>query len=208
MSALLEMPATTQVVEFDVPEYEYDPIRWTVAEFCEMMDLPKFQDRKYILIDGEIFKMPRPSPRHEGTIAIAMRILQSVIPSDHYVRVNLGFPLGFETEPIPDLAIAKGAAEDHLDSHPESSPLFVEVSDSTLALDLRVKYHLYAAANIPEYWVLDIASKKVHLHRNPIADADAPRGFRYASVQVLTAADSFAPLAFPEKTIRVADLLP
>ena len=205
MSALLEMPVKA---ESEIPEYTHDPVHWTVDEFCEMLALPKFQDRKYILIDGEIIKMGRPNPPHEGTMSIVDYFLKALFGVGYVVRVNSGFRLGFETEPIPDIAVVTGSPRDYATRHPETGILFVEIADSSLALDLRVKSHLYAAAKVPEYWVIDVNSKRLHLHRDPVADSDAPRGFRYASVQVLTADDSFAPLAFPEKTVRVADLLP
>jgi len=205
MSAVLELPVEAGL---EVPEFVPDPIHWSVAEFCELMELPKFQDRKFILIDGEVLEMPIPNPPHDTGLALCQLLLGKIFHDGFLVRNQCGFPLDLDIEPIPDLAVVPGSIRDYATQHPKIALLFVEISDSTLRFDLKVKSHLYAAAKISEYWVVDVTNNLLHIHREPLTDADAPRGFRYASVQVLTAADSFAPLAFPEKTIRVADLLP
>jgi Uma2 family endonuclease len=203
--ALLEMPSKAEV---EISEFVPDPHHWTVEEFCEMMGLPRFQDRRFILIDGQVIEMPRPNAPHDSHVAIAQANLQSLFGAGYWARSQSGLPLGFDTDPIPDIAVVTGTILDYMVDQPTTAVLIVEVSDSTLRADLKVKSHLYAAAGIPEYWVVDVANKQLHVHREPVADADAPRGVRYTSIQVLTPADSFAPLAFPDKTIRVADLLP
>jgi len=38
---------------------------------------------------------------------------------------------------------------------------------SSLALDLGVKALAYAAAGIPEYWVLNLPGRLLHVHRSP-----------------------------------------
>ena len=46
-----------------------------------------------------------------------------------------------------------------------SVALIVEVADTTLEFDLGPKAALYAAAGIPEYWVVDLPNKLLHQHR-------------------------------------------
>jgi Uma2 family endonuclease len=55
------------------------------------------------------------------------------------------------------------------DAHPTAADvlLLIEVSDTTLRYDLNVKARLYAAHEIPEYWVVDLAAKRVWRHRRP-----------------------------------------
>ncbi len=45
--------------------------------------------------------------------------------------------------------------------------LVVEVSDTTLALDLGRKADLYAAAGVPEYWAVDLNGGRVVRHDGP-----------------------------------------
>jgi Uma2 family endonuclease len=79
--------------------------------------------------------------------------------------------------------------------------LVVEVSDSTLSFDLRTKAALYARAQIVEYWVLDIAGRRLIVHRNPEAG-------RYTSVVAYGAEETASPLAAPESCLRIKDVLP
>lgn len=45
--------------------------------------------------------------------------------------------------------------------------LVVEVADTTLPFDLAVKVPFYAAAGIPETWVIDAATLRTHRFRRP-----------------------------------------
>jgi len=92
--------------------------------------------------------------------------------------------------------------------HPTTAELIVEISDTSLRYDTTEKMSLYAATMIREYWVLDINGRQLLVHRDPVADATAIFGFRYASIQTFGATDSVSSLAQPSATVRVADLLP
>jgi len=75
----------------------------------------------------------------------------------------------------------------------------VEVSDSSLGFDLTTKAALYARAGIVEYWVLDVAGRRLIVHRDP-------RAGRYISVAAYGEEESVAPLAALESLLRVGDL--
>jgi Uma2 family endonuclease len=49
----------------------------------------------------------------------------------------------------------------------ERARLLVEVSDTTLADDLGHKRALYAAAEVPEYWVVDVFGRALHQYWAP-----------------------------------------
>jgi len=186
------------------------PYRWTLKDFLELGGLACFQDRKLFLIDGEILEVPMANPPHTTSLGLAQDCIRRVFPSTFHVRNQSALPLNLDTDPEPDLAVVAGSIRDYGRVHPTAAqvPLVVEVSDSTLAFDLRVKSHLYAAAGIAEYWVIDVNASQLHAFREPVADEAAPRGFRYASVRVLDPADRIAPLAAPDSPIAVGDLMP
>jgi Uma2 family endonuclease len=79
--------------------------------------------------------------------------------------------------------------------------LVVEVSDTTLRFDLRNKADLYARARIVEYWVADIAGRRLIVHRRP-------RVSGYAEILEYAETETVASLARPEGSVRVSDLLP
>ena len=215
MSAVLEAPpmiprssSTTPVPMRKSPAPR--PLRWTVAEFYRLFQLPNFQDRKCLLIDGEIIEMPNPGPMHVAVITIAYHALCRLFGDGFLVRNQGGLPLGLDTDPIPDLSVVTGNVRDYLHAHPtiDRVRLVAEISDSTLLQDLRAKSHLYAAGGVSEYWVIDVNASQLHVFREPVADEAAPRGFRYASIQVLNPTDPMNPLAAPDSQFAVGELMP
>jgi hypothetical protein len=56
--------------------------------------------------------------------------------------------------------------------------------------------------------VVNLVDRVLEVYREPVPDAEAPFGWRYAHREVLTPADTFTPLATPGTMVRVADLLP
>jgi Uma2 family endonuclease len=53
--------------------------------------------------------------------------------------------------------------------------LLAEVSSSTLDTDLGRKLKLYAAAGVPEYWVVDVNQRLIHQMWHPGGEAYAER---------------------------------
>ena len=79
--------------------------------------------------------------------------------------------------------------------------LLIEVSCSTLATDRSVKGPLYAGAGIPEYWILNLSGRQLEVHRTPLNGV-------WAQTFVVPESGTVSPLAAPEATVTVADLLP
>jgi Uma2 family endonuclease len=65
-------------------------------------------------------------------------------------------------------------------------------------LDLTKKAALYARAGIVEYWALDVAARRLVVHREPTEG-------RYTSVAAYGEQKTAAPLAAPGSEFRVAD---
>jgi hypothetical protein len=83
---------------------------------------------------------------------------------------------------------------------PQDLDLVVEIADSTLKFDLTVKAALYARAAIVEYWVLDVAGRRLIAHRSPVSGA-------YTSVAVYAENEIIAPLAARNARFRPAEAL-
>jgi Uma2 family endonuclease len=78
--------------------------------------------------------------------------------------------------------------------------LAVEVSDTTLRRDRRVKLALYASAGIPEFWIVNLEVREVELYRSPTGDT-------YASVERKRPGDAVTIAALPGVTIPVSQIL-
>jgi Uma2 family endonuclease len=113
------------------------------------------------------------------------------------VRIQLPFAAGDDSLPEPDLAVV--AAGRHRNAHPNRAFLIVEVADSSLKLDRQEKAELYARADVPEYWVVNVAGRIIERHSEPAGGA-------YARVTPFRSGETISPLAFPDVTVRVDDV--
>jgi hypothetical protein len=68
--------------------------------------------------------------------------------------------------PEPDVVVV-----DHVAgrvAHPRTALLVIEVADSSLHVDTAIKPALYAAAGVPEYWVVDVRRRRVQVFSTPL----------------------------------------
>jgi Uma2 family endonuclease len=152
--------------------------------------------------------MPMAAPPHNACMTKTDRWLNKVFASGCYVRNQQALNVGTKNDPGPDFAVVPGTEDDYADRQPTTALLVVEVADSSFETDTLVKPHLYAQAGVPEYWVIELNERRLHVYRDPMADESAPRGFRYASIAVLGETDGIAPQAAQDHVVVVADLLP
>ena len=153
------------------------------------------------LIEGEILTMsPQKSPHATG-VQLAGDVLQEVFGQGFVVRRQLPLALAADSEPEPDVAVVEGAPRDYRDAHPSTAILIVEVAEASLVYDRTVKKHLYAAAGIPEYWIVNLPDRVLEVYREPL-------GSDYRSRLVLRPDDAVSPRVRPEARILAADLLP
>jgi len=158
-------------------------------------------DKRVELINGIVYEMPPQVSWHSGTIRAAQEELQRVFKEGFDLRIQMPLVLDLWSEPEPDLAVVTGNWRDYLSAQPETAVLAVEVAFSSIRLDREEKRLLYAAAGIPEYWILYVKTKQLEVLREP-EDGD------YRSRVILKPGDTITPLAAPDASIRVADLLP
>jgi Uma2 family endonuclease len=179
---------------------------FTVDEYYRMAEAGILgEDDRVELIEGEIVQMAPIGPRHANRVnRLVLRFAERFRGMAHISSQN-PVRLSNRSEPEPDLALVRAYPEGqdpYESAHPTPRDVFliVEVADSSIEYDLGRKARLYARHGIPELWVLDQRNDRLVVHRDP-----TPRG--YATVRATSRNDSIAPLAFPEVTLPVADLL-
>ena len=205
-AATMTPPAAKTASKPSAPTYQ--PYRWTIAEYRELGKTGLFHDMKTMLIDGEIYAMVMPAPPHDTALNLAQDILRRIFSTGHHVRNQQGFDIGTRNDPGPDLAVVPGTVRDYETRTPTTATIVVEVSDTTLQTDLTVKAELYATANVPEYWVIDLSNRQLVVFRDP---KPLPKGLgatAYRTHFTVAENDSVAPLAAPNTPVTVADLLP
>lgn len=130
-------------------------------------------DQQVELLDGRKVVMPPEGPEHTTVMdLIADRLQGTAEESALIVRVGHPIALSDVDEPEPDVAVVAGPRERYRHEHPvpADTHLVVEVSRSSRRKDLSLKVARYAAAGIPEYWVVDLAAERTVVHRDPAKD--------------------------------------
>jgi Uma2 family endonuclease len=184
------------------------PLQWTVRQYHDLFEHGFFHDQHVFLIDGVVYEEPQMNPAHATSISKGAKTLESAFQSGFYVRVQMPLVLGLMTDPQPDLAVVAGTYQDYASRHPTTAALVLEISYTSLVFDQINKASLYAAAGIADYWIVDLNNRRLEVRRRPIPDAAQPHGFAYADLTTLLPGDSVSPLAAPQVSIRVVDLLP
>lgn len=151
------------------------------------------------LLDGSKVAMVPESAEHAAIVDLIAERLREGAQSAG-LRLRVGHPLALSDvdEPEPDLAVVTD--RDYRAAHPRASDvrLIVEVAGSSLDKDRGPKASRYACAGIAEYWVVDLAGRRVHLHREPRTDTG-----RYRKVESRPFGTSLTPLALASTTVIV-----
>jgi Uma2 family endonuclease len=179
--------------------------RWTRAD-CNLLERLGMLPNRYELIDGEIIDKMGQNRPHAIAVTLIIKWLIALFGGD-FVQCQL--PIGVSDEdrpnyqPEPDASVLRQptAAYPVEAPNPSEIRLVVEVSDTTLRDDLTTKASLYARAGIPEYWVLDVPSRRLFVHRNPANGV-------YGLVERFNESESVATEAAPENSVTVVNLLP
>lgn len=173
--------------------------RWTAAQYERLAEMGFFDDKRVELIDGEILEMAAMNSPHRIAILKTDAALRRIFPSK---LLAAQLPLRIEdSEPEPDFAVLEGTIEDYRDDHPGSALLVVEISDATLQFDRTRKAALYARAEIPEYWIVNLKTREVEVLR-------APKNGKYGTKIVVKENESVTPVTATDASVEVKDLLP
>lgn len=178
--------------------------RFTVDEYIRMGELGILTAHERTeLIDGDIITMIAKGTAHTAATSRTQELLQESLGRRVFVRVQDPIRLSEYSEPEPDIVVAMRDPLAYSTHHPvpEEVLLAIEVADSSLKYDLETKAPLYAAAEIREYWVLDVLDRQLYVFRQPVEG-------KYQVQMILAAALSVTPLAFAELTLSIADMLP
>lgn len=184
--------------------------RWTREEYDRMVEAGILTTRdKVQLIEGEIVEMSPQTPPHVATTHQLLNgVLGRLFPDAPHIRHQAPLAISHDSEPEPDIAVVPGAPRDYVRAHPTTALLLVEVSLSSLTYDRTTKARIYARARIPDYWIVNLRDRCVEVHRDPVARSGRDPKAHYASVTSHTSGETITPLAAPDATIVVADLLP
>lgn len=178
--------------------------RLTATRYFALVDEGLLQPEDRVeLLEGLIVAMSPQNPPHAGTVSHALYALLRSVGNRAVVRSQLPLVLSRHSVPEPDIAVVPGRLSDYDRAHPTTALLVVEVADTSLIQDRLTKAAIYAAAEIPEFWIINLRDKCVEIHRDPDA-----RARRYRSARTARRSERIKLAALPTVSIAVRDLLP
>ena len=182
-----------------------EPIRrlFTTAEYHAMAESGILApDDRVELIEGEIWQMSPIGSRHASTVTRSARFFTLRLDGHAVVSTQNPVRLGDLSEPEPDVAILHFQEDDYLENHPTQGDVFLllEVADSSLDYDRRIKMKLCSRYGIPEAWLADLDQSLLEVHRDPSSQG-------YREILQLRRGDRVSPLAFPDLVIGADAIL-
>ncbi len=176
--------------------------RITTEVYERMADAGLLPERGIELIDGLVVTMSPKGDRHAFAVALLTEQFGDQRRGRYLVYPDsLSLRLGPRDEPEPDIALAR-ATKHYARERPAATDiaLIVEVADSSLSFDLGKKRAKYAAAGIPEYWVVDLQNDVIHVFRNPA-------GGGYSDRLTASPGQAISPSEYLDVTVDVAKVV-
>lgn len=177
--------------------------RFTADEYLRMGETGIIGPEERVeLIEGDVIQMSPIGPRHRGCVNRGTELFVLALSGRTIVSPQSSIRLNKHSEPEPDIVLFKPRADYYVRSHvtAENCFLVVEVAESSLRYDTKVKLPLYAKSGVPEVWIEDLRNERLLVYRDPSDTA-------YATCLTLKDGDSISPLAFPDMNFSVRDLL-
>jgi Uma2 family endonuclease len=143
--------------------------RIDVETYDRMVASGALEGQKVELLEGVLVEVSPQSSAHATVITRMARYLGA--SPGWWVRVQLPIAIPPNSEPEPDLAVFD--QEPPPERHPGTTLLAVEVSVSSQMIDRNVKARLYAQAEVPVYWLVDIRARTVEVRVQPGTDGYA-----------------------------------
>jgi Uma2 family endonuclease len=178
-------------------------VRYTAERYFEFVKQGLIADDDHVeLLEGIIVAEPPQDPPHATDTTLVVEALRRAVGGRALIRVQMPLVIGRYSVPEPDVAVVPGSVWDYTRAHPTSALLVVEVAASSLPKDRLSKSRIYAAAAIPEYWVINLRDHCVEVFHQP----DAALG-QYADSAIARHGDRLALVALPGTQVMVDDLL-
>jgi len=168
--------------------------QFTVKQFHQMAEAGILSENERVeLIRGEMIDMSPIGTRHSGCVLFLSNLLILLLGGRALINVQNPVELDETSEPKPDIALLKPRPDFYRNSHPQPEDIFllIEVTDTIVKYDREVKIPLYAEANIPEIWLLDVNQEVVEVYQNPLQGV-------YQNAEKLVKNQVLSILAFPD----------
>ncbi len=177
-----------------------EPRRFTAGEFMKLYETGVFGAKERLrLIGGEVYSMAPTVPEHATGLGRLIGVLARAL----YPRFEIATKptLRFSEHDVtePDALVIPPGPRPRPPINIAEIALIVETAHSSLEDDLTIMAAIYAAAGVPEYWVVDLENQRLVVFREPDASG-------YGARRTVRVGESIAPLCAPDAAIAIADL--
>jgi Uma2 family endonuclease len=146
---------------------------FTLDEYERMIEAGVFQEDEHLeLIRGEIVEIPPIGFDHGSGVSNLVTALAAQVGKAARLWPQGPLQIAPDSRPEPDFALLK--PQNYSKKRPVTPSdvlLIIEVSDTTLQYDHKVKGPLYAQAGIPEYWIVNLPDDVIEVYTEPSGGA-------------------------------------
>jgi len=153
---------------------------FTLEEYHQLAEIGFFKEDDHIqLINGELIEIVSKGRAHETCLRNLLRELPKMIGDRGTLQSQAPIIIPPKSEPEPDFAIIKNRDDNYLSSHPEGTDilLVIEVADSSIDYDQKVKIPLYAKAGIVDYWIFNLLDNCLECYSEPYQNKQGQFGY-------------------------------
>ncbi len=143
---------------------------FTVEQYDRMIETSVLREGERIeLIEGNIIEMSAIGVRHAYCVSRINYLIRQSVKDFAIVSVRNPIQIGELSEPEPDIVLLVRRDDYYRNQHPQPADvlLLIEVSDSSLEYDRRVKLPLYARAEIKEFWLVNLIAERIEIYAEP-----------------------------------------
>ncbi len=141
-----------------------------VSEYHRLAQAGIFlEDDRVELINGEVVEMSPLGSAHAACVNTLDDLLHEKLRGLAQISAQNPIQLDDYSEPQPDVAVLKPRTDRYARAHPRPEDVFlvIEVADTSIEYDRRVKLPLYARAAIPEAWLVDLNQELISVFSDP-----------------------------------------
>ena len=176
---------------------------FTVEEYDAMIKAGVFDGKERVeLIEGEFVKKMTQGDLHIGCINRLNYLLVPLLLNKAIVAVQNAVEINPFSAPEPDVAILQFRVDFYSTgkARPEDILLLIDVADTTVHSDRQMKIPLYARAEVPEVWLINLPRKIIEVYTEP-------RNGKYQVVRKAGKSEILKPKMITDLSVKVAEIL-
>ncbi len=183
--------------------------RFTVDEYHRLIELGFLHENDHIqLINGELIEMASKGTAHETCLRNLWKQLPKLVGDRATLQSHAPITLPPNNEPEPDFSIVQNKDDNYLSAHPAPTDvlLVIEIADSSLDYDQKVKIPLYAKAGIADYWIFNLFNYHLECYSEPYLDTLGKYG--YSNNKIILPSQVVNLPCFPDLSLDLNKVFP